>query len=103
MKTIRASNGTRFEFTETQLVETKDNTPYFLYRRDLRGALLSNVDGVSCGVARRNELFDNPRVVMVGDLNQGVTQRNKKFIQIGCMHFVGKNRAALIRWAKAAK
>jgi hypothetical protein len=32
---------------------------------------------------------------------QGMTQRNKKFLSIGCMRFVGKQRIALIKWAKA--
>lgn len=46
------------------------------------------------------DLIANTFVERCGWLGEGKSQRGKKFLSIGCMKFVGKNRTALIKWAK---
>lgn len=90
-----------FDLLSERMVErTKAySRKYFLLRSDLRTTLRENLHIV--------EYFLNADFSRTGRLTgyvrQGKTQRNKKFISIGCMRFVGENRKKLIRWAKSGK
>jgi hypothetical protein len=73
--------------------------PYFVYRSDLRHALKNDTGFVDY----RFTDFQDKTTINKGDIQQGKTQRGKKFISIGCKRFVGVNRTRLIRWAKSGK
>lgn len=97
---IRASQAgeNSFRLEADRLIENHSQ-PYFLLRKNLKTALKLNRDTV-----RYNLVFNgDSQANILGDLSQGKTQRGKKYIQIGCIRFVGDNRTKLIRWAKSGK
>lgn len=103
MVTIRTSDNVRFELRNDRMVETNSNSPYYAYRRRVREALKVHAKNpLTASVPYFfNTFFNNTLIERVGWLGEGKTQRGKKFLSIGCMKFVGKNRTSLIKWAKA--
>lgn len=95
---IRTADGFRFTLEKDQIVERTDLHPYRMSRSVLQKALSTNAPVVTYQL----EITDYA-LSYEGYIEHGVTQRKKKFISIGCMRFVGVNRARLIRWAKSAK
>jgi hypothetical protein len=93
VRTSRAGE-TSFSLSADRMVEN-NITPYWLYRSDLRNALESKSHDVSVAVG-----WCGGYPINRYRISEGVTQRNKKFIQIGCKRFVGENRRRLIAWAK---
>jgi hypothetical protein len=103
IRTARAREAS-FSLLEDKMVERCWGLRYYLNRKDLK-KVLPVVSSKSCayiavGLLVWGEtggyIFAMFRVV------DGKTQRGKKFIRIGCKHFVGENRRKLIAWAKAA-
>lgn len=77
-----------------------DRLPYFLRRSDLKRALtFKGVTSILVGVGE----FGDYGLITPYRITQGKTQRNKKFISIGCKRFIGEQRRKLIAWAKGAK
>jgi hypothetical protein len=77
-----------------------DRRPYFLRRSDLKRALtVKEVTHILVGVGE----FSTDGLLTPYRITQGKTQRNKKFISIGCKRFVGEQRRKLIHWALDAK
>jgi hypothetical protein len=102
---IRTSeaNVPSFELREKFLVE-RHFIPWYLLRIDLKTAIEKGTTNIVAGLAAKT---GQPSVLedsfTIFGISQGVTQRKKKFIRIGCKRFVGKSRERLIRWAKSAK
>lgn len=84
-----------FNLLENDMVE-RSKRPYALLRKDLRACLKYRVRRINYTLA------DWPYVLHAW-IEHGKSQRNKKFIGIGCMRFVGENRTKLIKWAKGGK
>lgn len=96
---VRASNGRRFFLQKDRMGEDKkQKTGYFLFRADLKRALKSG-HTVAYGFA--DLLIQGFPPALEKYPTEGVTQRNKKYISIGCMRFVGQERIKLLKWAKA--
>ena len=97
---VRASNGTRFFLEENRMVESnkKGKSKYMLVRQDFKDALEFG-GRVPYGF---EDLYEETKTMTLEKVPiEGATQRNKKFISIGCMRFVGKERIKLLKWAKA--
>jgi hypothetical protein len=101
-----------FDLLEDRMIERCVGGKYFLARTNLKTALLTiqkeSYNGsyvtVEVGVSYTG-LESTYRIEHCANfvINEGGTQRGKKFIQIGCKRFVGEQRRKLIAWAKAAK
>lgn len=106
--TVRASNGVRFSLLPKYMNQREGkhllrlNGGYVLLRKDLKEALPEN-GKVYYGFLESYEANGRGVLSLGKFLQQGTTQRHKKYLQIGCMRFVGNERTKLIRWAKAAK
>jgi hypothetical protein len=97
VRTSRAGENS-FTLLEAEMRENDGESwqLYTMLRSDLRFALKNKRTRVAYSLTHWPELLH-------GWLVQGVTQRRKKFISIGCMKFVGENRKKLIKWAKGGK
>lgn len=73
---------------------------WYLKRSDLRFALRTKAENISVFVLTPDNLpvTDFPHTF---EIRQGITQRHKRYIEIGCKRFVGVNRTRILRWAKA--
>lgn len=96
MITIRTSDNIRFQLRQNRMVEMNSTEPYYTYRRHVREALELN----ACVPYFFYAVIGDILIERLGWLGKGKSQRGKKFLSIGCMKFVGKNRTALIKWAK---
>jgi hypothetical protein len=103
---IKTENNTRFNLLKDRMVERGNDTQrWYLQRENLKKSLASYSYSVPCGLATVNPF----QVSLYGDnsfsLEQGVGYTNvsdrKKFLRIGCMVFLGKERVKLIRWARS--
>ena len=101
MATIRTADGIRFQLRDSRMVQTNTKDPYYAYRHSIREALETKNSRVQYFWTNGDP---ESETYLLGEaygwLFQGVTQRNKKFLSIGCMRFVGKERIKLIKWAK---
>src|SRR5579863_1361812 len=88
-----------FKLQSDRMTE-RDSRPYYIFRSDLRAALFDIK-------SEKRELINvgvgTGPVYLKFTVQEGKTQRGKKFIQIGCKRFIGVNRTRLIRWALSAK
>jgi hypothetical protein len=105
-KTIRPSSQYSNSFTLLDEVMIENSLmSWFLYRSALKAALKSNLPTIMVGLngplSRKLKISSDPDFPCA--ITHGTTQRRKKFIQIGCMRFVGDSRRALIQWAKSGK
>lgn len=93
---VRTSDGIRFKLSIHNMFQTGEGR-YNASRKHLQAALRR---------APRESLlpYEDTRFTyrLYGSIEYGVTQRHKKFIEIGCMRFVGNERRKLISWAKKA-
>lgn len=99
MATVRASCGTRFKLGNERMIETLVVNPFYAYRTSVRNAIEV---GPSTGVVPYFWRVDFTLHSARGWVGVG-TVRNKKFVSIGCMRFVGKERIKLLKWAKSNK
>lgn len=97
---IRSSENIRFTLDSDVMKERTDWKPYYLYRSSLKQAIVSNLAHVLYFTTSESLLGGDWSAA--GHISHGVTQRKKKYIDIGCMRFVGENRTRLIRWAMSA-
>lgn len=101
MATVRASCGTRFKLGDGRMIETKVLNPFYAYRTSIRNAIEV---GPSTGVVTYFWRMENGGGIHEARGWVGIgTVRNKKFVSIGCMRFVGKERIKLLKWAKSNK
>lgn len=104
---IRTSRGVRFDLLKRTMRERSANGchRWFLYRADLKEALAENSEYAAVGLTNMKGKEEPTGRYGLGEfpLVQGGTQRHKRFLRIGCMRFVGKERQKLIRWAKGTK
>lgn len=104
MKTIRCAKAgeASFKLTKDSIIENDPDSAWIMSRQALKEALINEQTLVRVHLLQR-KLKDRLLGPAFFRIDEGNTQRGKKFIQIGCKRFVGVNRRALIQWAKAAK
>lgn len=110
MASIRTSRAGEpgFKLGKKYLIENEPSkgVSYWYARRDDLNAGLhaNNFCSIAVFLGRYGELpNEETDEVCLFVIEHGVTQRNKKFVQIGCKRFVGENRRKLIAWAKSAR
>lgn len=96
VRTSLASDPNFNLLTDRMVERATYSSRYMLLRSDLKLAL-------EIGAAAVKYYITTSSAPLSGWVIQGKTQRNKKFISIGCMRFVGENRTKIIRWAKSGK
>lgn len=87
------------------MVETNSTSPYYAYRRRVREALELHARKPKTAIIPYffYNVITDVLTEYLGWLDEGRSQRGKKFVSIACMRFVGNNRIALLKWAKSNK